>query len=329
MGVLRKIYLLLFPIMLAGCTEAFMPDVDTKPVLCLNSLITAGEPIEVSLTHTWLYTDVEGSRNNQVHDGVVSIYANGVKVGEDYLPQECDRIRIVAESPTYGTAEAEVTVPVSAPVELVNWDAEISGRWNWDKTKLYYMIGLKAQMTVHDPAGIENYYNFSYKGFPENEQTDDADKSQVLFNPGHLFYDCDPIFSEHISGFDEISGNSSFGFTFFTDRQFSGKQYTLNIQLSDAYFEIIDNGDLVLTDDMLDCGFILILSSVSQSYYNWCNYQWNVENGILGDLGEIGMVDPVWGYSNVSTGAGVVAAQARVSYTINLKDLLKSEISDQ
>ena len=103
----------------------------------------------------------------------------------------------------------------------------------------------------------------------------------------------------------------------------------MNIQLNNAFFEIIDNGDLVLTDDMLDCGFILILSSVSQSYYNWSNYQWNVENGILGDLGEIGMVDPVWGYSNVSTGAGVVAAQARVSYTINLKDLLKSEISGQ
>ncbi len=161
MGVLRKIYLLLFPLIFAGCTEAFMPDVDTKPVLCLNSLITAGEPIEVSVTHTWLYTDEEGSRNNQVHDAEVSIYANGTKVGDDYLPQECDRIRIVAESPTYGTAEAEVTVPVGAPAELVNWKAEITGSWNWDKTEFYYWIALRAKITVHDPAGIENYYNFS------------------------------------------------------------------------------------------------------------------------------------------------------------------------
>ena len=63
---------------------------------------------------------------------------------------------------------------------------------------------------------------------------------------------------------------------------------------------------------------------MSQSYYNWAVYRWNVDEGITGDLSDIGLAESKWGYSNVSTGAGVVAAQSFSKATVNLKEFLKT-----
>ncbi|MDE6468491.1 MAG: hypothetical protein K2L28_06285 [Muribaculaceae bacterium] len=68
----------------------------------------------------------------------------------------------------------------------------------------------------------------------------------------------------------------------------------------------------------------LYLSTVSQSYYNWAVYKWNADAGITGDLADLGMAESKWGYSNVSTGAGVVAAKSSACFTVNLKDFLES-----
>lgn len=51
MAILRYIIPILSVFLLTGCYEDFNPEIDTKPVLCLNSLITAGKPIEVDITH--------------------------------------------------------------------------------------------------------------------------------------------------------------------------------------------------------------------------------------------------------------------------------------
>ncbi|MDE6134203.1 MAG: DUF4249 domain-containing protein, partial [Muribaculaceae bacterium] len=102
MAILRYILPILSLFLLTGCYESFNPEIDTVPVLCLNSLITAGEHIEVEVTHTWLFNDEKTERNHDVKDAVVTILVNEMIVGSDYLPKEGDKIRIVAESPTYG-----------------------------------------------------------------------------------------------------------------------------------------------------------------------------------------------------------------------------------
>ncbi len=327
MAILKKTYpLILLTLLLAGCTEIFTSEIDIKPVLCLNSLITAGEPIEVSVTRTWLYTDENSMQYHQVDDATVAIYANGMAKSADYIPQEGDRIRIVAESPTYGSAEAEVTVPVCVPVESLTWEAEIIDRWeSEDRGVANYTYGfnLRAKMTIKDPAEMENYYQFSYRGFPE-EVEDDTVIQPVVFYSGILNDEAEPIFSEHIGAFDAISGSSAYGFTFFTDRRFSGKSYTLNLQFNGMAYGV---RSVDYSEDLLNCGLVMTLSTVSSSYYNWSNYLWNINYGTIGDLNDTGLGDPIWGYSNVSTGAGVVAAQSQASCTINLKDFLKKEIS--
>lgn len=329
MAILKKIYPLAAAILMTGCYEDFTPEIDTKPVLCLNGLITAGEPIEISVTRTWLYTDEHASLNHYVDDAAVSIYANGTPTGRDYIPREGDRIRIVAESTTYGMAEAEVTVPVSVPAESLKWEAEVTDRWDWADADTHlhsYRLNIRVKMTIADPEATDNYYHFSYSGFPQGAETppEVTILEPVRFSPGRFNYEAEPIFSEHIGVFDAISGNDSEGFTFFTDRRFSGKTYMLNLQFNNASCDIRTTPGAQLPD----CGLKLSLNTISLSLYNWSCYRWNIDSGTIGEFGDNGLGDPVAGYSNVSTGAGIVGARSGATYTINLKELLKKETTD-
>lgn len=325
MGILKNIYPFILTILITGCSEDFDLDIETKPVLCLNSLFTADDSTNISLTHSWLYTDREVEKNHNVEDAKVTVFVNGKQVGTDYIPQEKDKIRIIAESNKYGKAEAEIIVPQRVPISATNWDAEIISCEKWDNYgDIFYAIRLniKAKMTLNDPSDIENYYMFSFDTYFEKKETipDETDYNVIIDSTTLNFIsNAEPIFSEHIDQLDAIADNGSYEYTFFTDRQFSGTSYTLNLQFDDILIYI---NNVESPDDLVDVGLNLTLSSVSQSYYNWYIYQWNTEFGIMGDLSQIGMMEQIWGYSNVSTGAGVVAAKASASYLINLKDIL-------
>ncbi len=115
-------------------------------------------------------------------------------------------------------------------------------------------------------------------------------------------------------------------FVFFTDRQFSGKTYTLHLNFSGCTFRIRSQ---VYDESLLDCEVNLYLTTVSRSYYNWAVYKWNVDEGIMVDLSDIGLAESKWGYSNVSTGAGVVAAQSTSKYTIDLGEFFKIILNEQ
>lgn len=116
-------------------------------------------------------------------------------------------------------------------------------------------------------------------------------------------------------------GGDAYAFSFFTDRQFAGKSYTLTLQFNNCWF----SGTF---DEMPDCDFILTLNSISSSYYNWANYVWQRDNGALNELSDYGFGNPIWGYSNCTSGAGVVAAQSTDEYRIDLSDFIKETITN-
>ena len=327
MAILRYIIPILSVFLLTGCYEDFNPEIDTKPVLCLNSLITVGEPIEVDVTHTWMFNDEKSERNHDVKDAVVTILANGRIVGADYLPKEGDQIRIVAESPTYGTATAEVIVPFATPIGKVKVSPVVKNIWNDEEDFFNYEMStditfnLNVEMDVNDPGGADNYYHFGYGCFGS-----DTDGSSTLYI-GQFEYNSEPIFKEHIGVFETVMGNDEdTEFVFFSDRQFSGKAYTLHLNFSDNSFHVKSQE---YDESLLECGVNLYLTTVSKSYYNWAVYKWNVDEGITGDLSDIGLAESKWGYSNVSTGAGVVAAQSSSRFTIDLKEFLKTTLNNK
>lgn len=337
MAVLRRLIIFLLPICFTACYEDFTPEVGTEPVLCMNSLITAGEPVEVQLTHTRLYTDSDADCT--VTDATLSVFANGELQDASYIPAEGDLIRLVADSPVYGHAEAEVRVPVCVPVKHLEWKPEVKDLWTDDvpgwAMNAVVSFSVRMELTIDDPQAQDNYYRLSSQWFyhsgnyvdtevvpdPDEEVTD-----KVLFSPGSLQYDAEPIFSEHIGIFDHVMGGDTTGFTFFTDRQFSGRSYTLHLHYADGSYAV---NSRQYDPELLDCGLSVALHTVSESYYDWVNYQWQRDNGPLGDISDMGLGDPLRGYSNVSSGAGVVAAQSYVEYTICLDSFLKKLLGYQ
>ena len=335
MAILKYILPILTAALLTGCYDDFNPEIDTKPVLCLNSLITAGDPIEVKVSHTWVFNNHKGQNDHAVTDAKVTILANDKIVGSDYLPKEGDKIRIMADSPTYGSATAKVVVPHAIPVGKVKFTPVVTNIWKGDEDFYHYQMladitfNLNIEMDVNDPAGTNNYYHFGYNWFSGAWHEDWNDNLEVSrpapFTIGTFEYDAEPIFKEHVGVFETVMGNGEdIDFVFFTDRQFPGKTYTLHLNFINNTFNIKNE---TYDESLLECGVTLYLTTVSESYYNWAVYKWNVEEGVIGDLSDIGFAEPKWGYSNVSTGAGVIAAQSSAKYTIDLKEFLKDVIN--
>ncbi len=331
MAILNRLATTCLLLMLTACYEQFTPDINITPVLCVNSLITAGEPICVDVTHTQLYTDTSWNKP-KVADAVIKIYANGELKDPSYLPAEGDTIKITVESATYGYAEAEVTVPVHPTIQNVEWTPTLQNYWH-NEIPDYSMLAditfnILIKFQFSDPVDTRDYYHLTYSDFYNNGYDGDYDPDYNVSHPinsttfwsGTFEYDSEPIFSEHIGTFESVMGSDSFGFTFFTDTQFSGEPYTLHLQFTNAIYRV---NSIQYNPDLFDCGLTLTLSSVSESYYKWTKYLWQRENGYIGELGDIGLGDPLWAYSNVSTGAGIVAARTPQSYNINLKDYLE------
>lgn len=324
---------LCFPILafcLTGCYDDFDPDVDITPVLCINSLITAGEPVEVEVSRTRMFTDDRPGDTFGVDDAIVSVYANGELKDSSYLPQEGDHISIVAESAKFGRAEAEVTVPVSVPVTSLKATPVITDRLIDDLPGWAMLcdvsFNLMVEMEIADDARSDNYFRLSYSTFlPMGDNYQDESSGSgipgVSFYCGTFNYELEPIFSEHVDIFESVMGGAATEFTFFTDRQFSGRSYTLHLQFRNGSFYV---NSREWEPSYFDCGLEFTLHTVSESYYSCSNYIWQRDEGITGDLSGIGLSDPMWAYSNVSTGAGVVAAQSLRTYTLSLAEFLQS-----
>ena len=318
MAILKKTIPVILPILLTGCYESFDPKIDTTPVLCLNSLITAGSPIEVKVSRTWVYTDQAGAEDHSVDDAVVRIYANGEPVDSGYIPAEGDRIRISASSARYGEAEAEVTVPVASRISGFEFKDKVGSLWMKDTPgwgiDARIQFGVNISMGLDDPEDVDNFYLLSYDAFSD-------ESSRSSFSSGY-FETVDPVFYEQTSSFEEVMNYSAYNM-FFADRLLNRETDAVDFEFTPCFFEL--SGWKGNHADM-DCGWHITLYSISESYYNWLAFCWQTDGIVFGDMGDAGLSEPIWGYSNVSTGAGVVAARSSVTFTVDLKDFLLNTI---
>lgn len=338
MDILKYCATLLLAGLLTSCYEEFDPGVTSDPVLCINSLITVGKPVEAEITHTWFYTDASPSPT--VDNATLTVTANGTEVASDYTPREGDRIGLRAVSPTYGVAEAEVTVPHAPAIAGVRVRPEVTsvsydgGLHESDFFRCSVDFNLNIDIEIADNSTDDNFYHYGSESFhspggmidlfnPSGEQIGSA-WVRPTFSSGTFQYENEPIFSEHIAISDAIFGADNYGFSFFTDRTFSCSSYTLHLRYTGCYFFLSSPEWL---RPLFECGLTVTLDGLSESYYNWVNYLWQRDEGMLFDYIDLGFGDPVWGYSNVSTYAGVVAAHNSTTFTVDLTDFLLTTLA--
>lgn len=342
MDILKKLVYICLPVfILTGCYSDFNPDEYSNPVLCLNSVISAGEPIEVSVSRTWRYNEPVDREHREVKDARISIYVNGLPKPSDYIASEGDEIRIVAESQEYGIAEASVKVPYSTPIEELEFIPYGVSSMKWNKNEytgqdefgaLVY-FDLEVRLRVKDKHPERDYFRLGVDAYSYGRQEEDNDDTGLEDSPqrfayiwiGELDYNSDIIFKEHIGITESVLGGYETTQLFFTDRMFSQDAYCICLKFYGAYFEASGRE---FEDALLDCGIKFTLLTVSESYYNRMNYLWQKNSGMLGELSDLGLADAIWGYSNVSTGAGVVVAKTAYTYDLNLKDFLKDALEE-
>ena len=345
-AAVRGIIIILLCGLLSGCYTEFDPDIRQPEVLCLNSEIIAGSPVEVRVTHTWRYTDEPINEYNDdmaVTDAEVSLYVNGCEYEQlqptereimqygypyvyhyyqgTYCPKAGDELRIVAVSERYGSAEGETRVPAAPVIEKTEWKL---GSPKINNHTL--QCTLDVHIYLHDVADTKDYYmsgydivNPSVPGepifFPDTAEWITPYMYGIL-SCYTLDYSHEPIFSEYMSAFEMING--SIGYTMFSDVQFSGSTYPLHIIFTLEHY--IESNDI---EELWHSVMHLKISSLSLSYYNHLMTLWQFDEGIAGMLGEVGLGTPVHGYSNVSTRAGIVAAGNISDIALDLGDALK------
>lgn len=335
-----------------GCFTDFEPDIESTPVLCMNSTITAGDSIAVLLTHTWRWSDdTIKEKDLIVADAEVMLYVNDeyqetlqfVEFPQDYYDpylkedrlfgyisthkaQEGDRIRLTAHSDKYGDASAEVTVPYRIDITKADYDIrQFNSLEEYRGTR--YSMSLNTLIRFTDRMSTTDYYQFRVSAhnpesyyLPGAEETGE-NRCSAYISYYKVDYDKEPLFTEHVSPLESAVSETS-GYTIFSDRQISGKEYPLHISIDNIqyYYNNPENNPGLKT-----ASIDLHLDVISRSYYNHVLSVWEHNDGINGILGDVGLADPVWDGSNVSTGAGVVAAKSTSTYKLYLQNIVEKE----
>lgn len=338
----RYASLLILPLLVSGCYEDVALELASDPVLCLNSIITAGEPVEARVTHTWYYSQVYTYDNNHkgdvtVRDAEVRLYADGelketltftddLTYRGSYCPAPGETIRIEAVSPVYGDASGEVVIPPSPEVGTPEYTATATGctvyrsdddPYTQDVVNLYLMLDITL------PLGGGDGSLLYYIGCSTMTASDEGGLSNSELWLWDFNYNAEPLFSEHISGLEAVFGGEPEDNLFFTSHSFAGRTYPLRLIFNGGRYSSYTFTD---EDSGHHASVRIGISSVSQSYYNWMMYSWKVDNGINGTLGDIGYAEDMAAFSNVSTHAGIIAARTVEYRDVDLHDFIDEQV---
>lgn len=318
---------------LTGCYMDIDIKSDSEPVLCMNSVITAGKPFRVELSRTREYTDDSSDEYAYlVKDAEVRLYVNGEyretlafdergkKKGyySEFSPQEGDDVRLVAYSADYGEAVAEVTVPRSARILGVEGNPNVRYLYGLsEKGSFNCAFNLMCIVRIEDTGEGSDYFRISR----DVVSPGGGDVHHFTFFEGGMFENSkDPVFSEHMGVLDVILDSGNWMFSVFSDRQFSGGTYPLQLYFRDCFISTINPGD---DEELYKVGITFRLSTISESLYKWYIYDWQSYDSFNGMLSDAGLAKTMSGYSNVSTHAGVVGAVSECECYYDMEGIVK------
>lgn len=348
MAVLKYILRIILPAVfattaLSSCYSDFDPGIDSTSVLCMNAAVTAGKPLQVELTRTWRWDELLEIDNSSitVKDAVVKLYVNDqytedlvyrevemdfdpwihdqrvlrVYCADNYVPASGDHIRLEAFSEKYGYASAVESIPGSVTIDRIEpvvSAVSVAGNiYRFDLSLLIYFT---------DPDDVTNFYQLNVSSSPYLR--DDKSEARSGFSSLTVDMSNEPLFTEHVSTLESVLAET-WGYSFFSDRQISGQSYPLHIMIKDCEFYYSNPDNLPEYEDV---GLDIDLMSLSESYYKHVLSVWEVNDGLVGSLGSVGLGEIVPAYSNVSSRAGIVAGNSVASVRLSIPRLLKQHV---
>lgn len=309
--------------------ESLRPD----PTLVVNCVAITGDPLTVSVSRTWFFTD---DHPNVVLDKAeVNLFVNGVfkermrfQEGDeafntngyftsDFIPVKGDRIRVEAFYPEYGVASAETVVPepaqvLKAGVTYVPAGSHLSAIYQVtlqdnSSEENYYLLRMEEGIPVFD--GIAKEYTGEYKWFPANPN-----------------YATEPVFGQSLTALDQILGNdriTEYGGIVFSDELINGQAYTL--RLTDEHYYKTYYGsyplrivpDSIGMEDLNEEDYLPIppmhlrvhLYAISADYYRYLKVLQDKEmDSVANALIDGGLAEPIRVFSNIDGGVGILGS---------------------
>ena len=299
---MKRIWYILIGISLTAClTEVDLSDLRESPRLVVNGVAVAGEPLRVSVTRTWFYTD--DHPNVVIPDATVRLYVNGhyeetipfvpgdtlFNAAGNYqaafVPQVADRLRLEVSAPSYEAVHAETEVPqpsmlldAKAVQEVITVDSTMK--------RISYAI------CFQDAAEEENYYLFRLEeGYLSEDSTY---RWRVL----HLDYAEEPLFGQNSSALDQILFSQylpGYDGRVFSDEAINGQSYTIRLQNTYYYSGTPRTKRLRVR-----------LYAISADYYKYLKtLQDQSDNSFANHLIDAGLAEPIRVYSNIDGGLGI------------------------
>lgn len=321
----QLLYILFSGIFFTSCyKEIDLSEYRTTPKMVINCTVSPDTVVMARVTRTWFYP--ENMPYVNLPHAKVELYINDQYIEQmqwktlynpekpelpdtlfisNSIPQEGDKIKIVASTPEYGMATAEDIIPTQVPIEKVQYTIQ-KGEGIYEETFSDY---------------YEIFYKIQFKELPEENNYYLAKVMQLYqYNDKNYLAETnidyiDPIFKEPndiLDGSMGFNGLERRNGALFTDQSINGQTYTL--RLKEITTELNETETRIIS-----------IYSLSESYFLYLLSLQKIAGSTLeGSLGDIGFAEPLRVYSNVEGGTGILGGNQHSDKTITFNNILKN-----
>ncbi len=310
-NIFRALVFILMPVLYSACESVLFIELEeSDKLIVLNGAISSDSLVSVQVSRTRHILD--NAPVEPLENAKVSLYQNGTLLQElaytengsfvsaDFIPSIGYDYSIEVENAGYESVTASSEIPALVPIEL--FDTVSIHKEDGDPySYISYDDVLQFDLTLQDPAGVENFYLLSAEadrsyteyrdttiqvwdsGFYNNQWNYFLTKVDITLTDIHRFKEYPYIRTEDIV----VEGITSHG-VLFTDNLFDGKSYSFK---GEFYHDQLRAADSAVVD--------MRLHSISESYYKYLKSR-QKHYSTKGDY----LAVPVIVYSNVDGGTG-------------------------
>ncbi|MGF7140407.1 DUF4249 domain-containing protein [Roseimarinus sediminis] len=223
--------------------------------------------------------------------------------------------KVLVSHPDYETVWGETSIPTPVTPEHIEYELS-----NETQDEYYIESRVVFQLTLNDPANIDNYYRLAMRHktgqrmVEYNYETDDSTEYiYVEYSSSSYIQSEDPILSPDEDANDFLFGSPSNRYNLFTDELIDGKKYQLDFYLPFYWTYIYEEDESNDEGEFYQVSLYFQTLTREAYLYMKSSYEhyWYDEDFFA---------EPVQTYSNIVNGAGIFAG-----YTSQLTTVQEGE----